>query len=234
MALILKNGAVFLHVPKTGGNWVTTVLRDMGMVCAETPHKHADIDHFASMPKRAGGLAGRLLRETRFHMSGQPFVFSFVRNPLSWYESWFSYMSQPSRAWRLYGDELDVDHWHPNSMLNGLGSPDFNTFVGNVLRKRPGYVSEMYGWYTLPRVAFVGRQESLADDLVRALRMMRLDFDEQALRASDPVGVSPKPHKQIEWDPALRRQVALCEYAGLVRYGYTDVLAELGLPAWTA
>ena len=66
------------------------------------------------------------------------------------------------------GDAHDPYRWHPNAMLNGLGSSDFNTFVSNVNRKRPGFVTEMYGWYVRPGVHFVGRQENLAEDLIEA------------------------------------------------------------------
>ena len=53
----------------------------------------------------------------------------------------------------------------------------------NVNRKRPGYVTEMFGWYVRPGVQFVGRQESLEADLVRAFALMKLDIDPANLKA---------------------------------------------------
>jgi hypothetical protein len=229
MALILKNGAVFLHVPKTGGNWIATVLQELNLVERQTPHKHADIDHFSAVPQASSSVMGRGLRALRYNLRAKPFMFCFVRDPLDWYESWFRYMSQPSRRWRNWGDPGDVENWHPNAMLNGAGSADFNDFVRNVLARRPGFVTEMYGWYDRPQVNFVGRQEHLVDDLVKVLRKMDLAFDEDAIRRHKKVGVSPIPEKPIFWDPAVRRQAALCEYAGLVRYGYQSTIESLGL-----
>ena len=43
MALRLKGGAVFLHVPKTGGYWVNGVLREFGLVEAEVARRHAGL-----------------------------------------------------------------------------------------------------------------------------------------------------------------------------------------------
>ena len=44
MAVILKNGAIFLHVPKTGGTWIQRTLQAMDLVRGNTATKHADID----------------------------------------------------------------------------------------------------------------------------------------------------------------------------------------------
>lgn len=227
MALMLKNGAIFLHIPKTGGNWVATVLQGLDLIDGRTPHKHADIDHFSHVPRAAGSTLGRIVRSIRYSVSHKPFMFCFVRNPLDWYESWFRYMAQPSRRWRQWGDAHDVNNWHPNAMLNGLGSDDFNQFIRNVLRHRPGFVTEMYGWYARPQVDFVGRQEHLVDDLIAVLRQMNLRIDEDYIRSSEKVGVSPIPEKPIAWDAELRRETILCEYAGLQRYGYQASLVGL-------
>lgn len=230
MASVLKNGSVFLHIPKTGGKWVSQVLHDLGLVAWETPHKHADLDHFADLPTRSTSMLGRLVRTVRYRVPVNPLVFCFVRNPISWYESWFSYMSQPALAWRDYGADGDPHHWHPNSPLNGLGDADFNTFVRRVLQRRPGYVTELYGLYTRAPRLFVGRQESLADDLIRLLRQMDVKFDEQAIRSRGRVGASRQSDEHPRWDPGLLREVALAEHGGLVRYGYESTLVDLGLP----
>ena len=76
-------------------------------------------------------------------------MFCFVRNPLACNELFFAYMSDPKVAWREWGKSASGPGrgWHPNYMLNGCGSSDFNSFVRNVIRKRPGYATEFYGWY---------------------------------------------------------------------------------------
>ncbi len=229
MALLLKNGAIFLHIPKTGGKWVADVLTRSGHVKRKLSHKHCGIHQLYSPTNRdAPRTLKRFLRGTgRASVSGpRPYLFCFVRNPLSWYESWFRYMSQPEMNWRNYGHEIDLRRWHPNSMLNGLGAADFNQFIRNVIAKRPGYVTELYGWYTTPQVNFIGKQESIREDLLAVLKQMNLSVDESLIYESARVGASKTPRQNVTWDPALNEEVKRLEYAGLVRYGYADTAAE--------
>ena len=231
MALVLKNGAVFLHVPKTGGNWITAILEDLGLVDRSIAHKHADIDHFFAPfyqnKKSKTTITKYIFRNVFFPCTKKPFMFCFVRNPLSWYESWFKYMSQPKMNWQNFGNERNIYGWHPNSMLNGLGNNDFNAFIENVINKRPGFVTEMYGWYTRPQMDFIGKQENLADDFMSVLKIMDLEFDEDFIRSYKPVGVSPE--SDIVWDEGLKRKLAICEYAGLLKYGYYTTITDLGI-----
>ena len=230
MSLILKNKAVFLHIPKTGGNWITRVLRKLDLVDRRVSHKHADVEHFFSPVHPSRSEAIKYSIHNLFHPNETyPYMFCFVRNPLSWYESWFKYMSQPSRQWRDWGSKNDVFDWHPNALLNGVNSPDFNTFIRKMILNRPGYVSELYSLYVRPQVNFVGKQENLADDLVNILKQMNLSFDEDLVRNYEKVGVSPSAKTPIEWDRKLQKEVALHEYSGLVRYGYHETLNSLGI-----
>jgi len=50
MALLLRNGAVFLHIPKTGGNWVRGVLEKLDFIEGEIGHKHLDVDRVLFEP----------------------------------------------------------------------------------------------------------------------------------------------------------------------------------------
>lgn len=214
MALLLKNGAIFLHIPKTGGNWVTAVLNDLDLVERELGHKHADLDRlFASSVCLENPAFNSFLQ-----VKQKPYIFCFVRNPLSWYESYFKYMSQTKRRWRHWGDERSITDWHPNAMTNGVGDENFNGFVRNLLRKRPGYVTELFGWYTKPLVDFVGKQEQLVDDLILVLKIMNVSFEEDLVRKFAKVGESP--FRPTEWDPEIRQEAKAVEYSGFLRYGY--------------
>lgn len=232
MAIVLKGGAIFLHIPKTGGSWVTRILQEMDLIEGRIGHMHADADRimndyrFAGVKAHAGYLIKRKIRKKirRFTHASQlpakPFMFCFVRHPLSWYESWFKYQSIKWN-WRTWGTELNPDDWHPLSMLNGLGDPDFNQFVRNVLNKRPGFVTELFGNYTKPNlVDFVGQQENLAEGLIQVLTRLGLPHDQDLIRKQPPVNVSAGEPVQIQWDPELRSEVERLEYAGLVRHGY--------------
>lgn len=222
MALILKGGGVFLHIPKTGGNWVTTTLQECGLVKWRFGHKHADMDRlFAPVSaKTCKPLASLTLHKTIKALRTKPFMFCFVRHPLKWYESWFKYMTQPARNWKDWGNEKDLFDWHPNAALNGCGAPEFNQFVRNVIEKRPGYVTELFTGYTKTQIDFVGKQETLREDLVAVLKRLDLKFDEEIVMKKEEFGVSPKPKQKVEWDPGLRREVMALERVALMRYGY--------------
>ena len=222
MALILKTGAIFLHIPKTGGNWITAVLNELDLVEGRLGHKHADPSHLlAPVNPKAWGPFGYLSwRKIRMALEPKPFMFCFVRHPLKWYESWYKYMIQPSRNWKHWGDEQDLFDWHPNAVLNGCGSDSFDEFVRNVVTKRPGYVTELYSSYVQPQVGFVGRQETLREDLVQVLRRMNVNFDEDFVMNFKEVGVSPVPGRKVEWETELREHVLALEQVAMIRYGY--------------
>lgn len=225
MALLLNCGAVFLHVPKTGGSWVTDVLNECDLIERNIGPKHWDMTRVMNEPrfKRARKFVahqiwGRLDRVLGHSAPPEPFRFCFVRHPLKWYESWWKYMS--GRGWNDWGVEGDKDNWHPNAILNGLGDDDFNAFVRKVVAKRPGYVTELYGWYTQPGISFIGKQERLTDDLIDVLKQLNVNFDEQRIREFRPINESQRPSTPVVWDEALKAEVERLEYAGLVRYGY--------------
>ena len=236
MALLLRSGGVFLHVPKTGGSWVTRVLEDLGVVTRHFAHAHADVEralrHLSPMAdfKRSAAeqVKARVPRELRVRLrravgvrSRQPtkpsrFVFCFVRDPVDWYVSWWRYAR--SIGWRTWGSPHGLSDWHPNAMLNALLDDDFDRFVRAVLRERPCYVTEMYGWYDRPDTSFVGRQEHLAEDLCRALGQMGIVHDPEQLGATRPINRTEGAG--VRWDPGLRAEVERVEHAGRLRYGY--------------
>jgi hypothetical protein len=219
MALLLKGGGVFLHVPRTGGNWVTTVLKEAGLVQRDIGyHKHLDWHRTADC-RQLQSFGTRLLPRCFWRAFGADFTFCFVRHPLSWYESWWRYMSQSKVNWKDFVDDSNPRYWHPNSALAGLGDADFGSFVRNVLSKRPGYVSEMFGWYAHPSIGMVGKQESLREDLVRALHLQNLNFDEQFFMEYPTVGVS-QVQEEIVWEDSLRDEALRVEHATIARYGY--------------
>ena len=59
MNLILKGGAVFLHIPETGDNWVNTTLKKAGLVLGSFSTKHATMDRLFGPKNQAneGALA---------------------------------------------------------------------------------------------------------------------------------------------------------------------------------
>ena len=111
-----------------------------------------------------------------------------MRHPVAWYRSYWSFRS---RKGARRDEKFPAD---------GLWSDDFDQFVNNLLDAYPrGFVSTLYQYYTGVEgeaVDFVGCQEHLADDLVKALTLAGEDFDEAALRATRPTNRSPQEWKQ--------------------------------------
>jgi hypothetical protein len=134
--------------------------------------------------------------------------------------------------WRRWGDDRNPHHWSPVAMLNGLGSPDFNTFVANVNRKRPGFVTELYGSYVRPGISFVGRQEHLKRDFLRVASMLNLNISPATVAAFAPVNESSRDVPVPEWDPELKRETLRLEYPGYVRYGYSFPVPDVAPDPW--
>lgn len=220
MALLLHNGSVFLHIPKTGGTWVTRALERLGLVRAEFGHMHADMDrvlqaHLLPVGKSSHGEQNaRLDSEIR----KDTFKFCFVRNPIQWFESWWSYMD--GLNWPSWGDINDKNRWHPVRCFNHLKGLSFNDFVGGAETLRPGFVTEMYSRYTSEGIGFIGKQETLVDSLVQVLGIMNCTFDEELLRSLPRVNESRAQKQPVLWNPSLLNRVTQLETAGLLRYGY--------------
>jgi len=124
----------------------------------------------------------------------------------------------------------NLKNWHPMSTLNGLGCTDFNQFITNVYNRSPGFVSQMYALYTQAPMSFIGKQESLLDDLLKVLTLMGLEVDEDIVRNNPKFGVSQSSATTLHWDPDLKRKIALAEYSAFIRYGYQNELLNLDLP----
>jgi len=211
MALVLKNNVLYLHIPKTGGNWLTKMVHDQGLVKGELGHKHATFDYISPRP---GAL--RSMTSSWRHISGSPTVLCVVRNPLSWYESWFRY--QISREWRDWGQEGNPGRWHVCAALNPCKAPDFMTFMRSVNKQVPGFLTCFLGRYTHGANATVLRNETLAQDFVAFAERVDLPVDRDALLTAGRVGESPK--MKLEWDDEVLRETVENERAAFRAYGY--------------
>jgi hypothetical protein len=147
-----------------------------------------------------------------------PYAFTFVRHPLSWYESWWKFQAG---TWTVFEPGV----WHPQRTLEHCHSDDFSGFIRLCIKHEPAYVSRMYEWYIGPvgfeAVDYVGRYESLADDLVHVLTLLGETFDPDLLRRLDPVNVSRKTCGEPVWDPALTRRMLELEAPAIRRF-YPD------------
>ena len=201
MAYLLPT-CLILHVPKTGSNWVRAAcqasVRERRQI-AEIGEWHCDLQ-----------TAGQLLTEQDRPM---PFVGTFVRHPLEWYASaWCFWMEK-----RRFPRELD----EPKVECN-----DFEQFIRNCMEVEPGgYVSTLYERFTGTEpgaVSFIGRQETLENDLIRLLRLAGEDFDERALRETPLRNIQASRDENVfpGYSYELARTVIRYERRAMERFGY--------------
>ncbi len=165
MAFVLPS-ATFLHIPKCGGSWVVQALAAAGLPVQEKPKgsRHA-------------------IAETEGR-----FVFTFVRHPLTWYPSFWNFRWQEaeSRGQSLSEGLPEVsrraDVALDACLVDEHGRPrSFADFMEQCVTHHAGWLSHQFALYA-SKAHFIGRQESLCDDLLAALRRMEVAFDADGIR----------------------------------------------------
>lgn len=194
--LIFKN-AVFLHIPKTGGTWVAAAVKNAGL----------DFCNYLVDDDIHGDLSCCPFQNR--------FIFAFVREPLSLYRSYWRYKMGQSNM---------TTEWDAKNPFDvSCAARTFDGFVENVLRLHPAWCSTMFEDYVGQpnnEIHFVGRFESLADDLVRALAMSGTTFNECAIRDTPPMNVSRVNPDLARWSDDLAQRVRRSEDAAIRRFRY--------------
>ncbi len=198
MPSLLTPRTRILHVPKCGGTWVWRALEAAGVeieVLGEPPPNrktnHLDLSKTEDYADR--------------------FTIAFVRHPLGWWRSLWAYRMRTG--------------WDPELRIDSVAcSADFNTFIEQVVKCLPGDLETQFARYigspSRP-IAFVGRFESLADDLVRALEIAGEEFDEHTLRSYPPDNVNDYEHFPALYRPDVAARLAVSERAVIERF-YAD------------
>jgi hypothetical protein len=195
MATCGNDRLLFLHVPKTGGSWVSKAMAVAGIDVAgeatELPHPELDdVDR------------------------GGRFTFAFVREPFAWYGSYWQYR----RKRGLPRQE------HPSTWAD----LPFADYIWACTVIRPGslgrYFERFVGSPDAP-IDFIGRFESLSEDLVRALGLAGQEYDKEALRAVPPVNRSSPPPP---CPPEIRDELIRAEREVYERFYEVDGLRPSG------
>lgn len=217
MALMLPN-SVFFHVPKTGGNWVRSALRAGGISvneCIALPALLVLTGQVqASSQLTYQYVLNRMQHATYTEVETQgKFTFAFVRHPVSFYMSYWSYKTQ--KGWNM-NDPFEAS----------LATATCTEFAERSLNRYPGWYTGMCKRYygdDFSALDFVGKQEQLADDLVRALHMAGERFDETALRAVAPVNstvLHPEWKKRSSLSETLMSHILEAEHELAAAFGY--------------
>jgi hypothetical protein len=190
MALILQRSR-FLHTPKTGGMWVNRAVRNSGILCASIDR---ELEHINLFNCPGSGL----------------FTMAFVREPWSW--------------WRSYWVFKQGHGWDESIPLDRDCRADrFERFMLRVLEFHPGYCSDVFELYTgCPghEIQFIGRSESIVEDLIRGLALAGEDFDESAIRATPALNVGDYKAHAARCSPEVRALVIESESRAVERFGY--------------
>ena len=137
------------------------------------------------------------------------FSICFVRHPVAWYRSFWCWRLKKNRLYLSF----PLDHcWDDN----------YNIFIEKALDKFPdGFMSQLYRYYELDKMDFVGRQENLVEDLVTALKMAGDTFDETVLRNRRIANVSagnPRYGDRAIIGGALKERIMQAEHWAMETY----------------
>lgn len=197
MAIYLtRTNTLILEVPKTGSKWVRAAIRR-----ARIPHEQIGPDEWRGHAPLS------------VHGRDYSFIATFVRNPITWYQSYWAY--------RMEGG------WRPHFELDRRCQSDsFVQFLRNAAFHMPGFLNRVFETYVGPlnaQIDFVGKQETLGPDLVRALRAAGEEFDEQAILDTPKANTTAiKP----EYPRELKELITYSEYKTMRRFGYTGEFAD--------
>jgi Tfp pilus assembly protein PilF len=186
-----RSNALLLLVPKTGSTWIRAKVKELGL----------EVEEVGDPAMREHDFL------TAFDRSAYSFVGAFVRNPVDWYRSYWSYRME--RGWR---PQYPLDRH--------CESDDFETFVRRAVTTLPGALGNIYTSYVGEpgaEVEFVGRQESLAPDFARFLRLAGEDVDESVLLDESRVN---ETRVRPEFTEELKELITVSEWDTMERFGY--------------
>ncbi len=160
--------SIFYHIPKTGGIFVKEAMRHSGAVYDRTRRIYRATHKFGL--KREHTIPDDVKdidKEGRFS-------FAFVRKPFEWYRSFWAHRNREGFV------------LVPKFPLDFLWDKNFETFITNVIKTYPdGFLTDIYKCYVGEdgkALDFVGRQENLREDLIKALTLAGEEFNEKRIR----------------------------------------------------
>lgn len=187
MPSLLLPRSRFLHVPKTGGNWVSAVLGALFPDARRMPKIHTSL----------GSARGK-----------RRFTFAFVRHPLTWYQSYFSYKERKG--------------WDPkNDWDQVVRAGTFEEFMRRAIDETPGYYSKLLRRFVGrpgEEIDFIGKSERLMEDLIRALQAAGESFEPEEVRKVPPVNESDYRQHPAVYSDDLAERVLKAEVEAVQRF----------------
>jgi hypothetical protein len=231
MALILPNSAM-IHIPKTGGSFCRRVVRDMGI-----PYLESGPAEKVVVQRRHAGITqiyDDLMVDNWMEANPKPkqrLVFTFVRNPLTWLQSKWSYSIRTG----------SIEKWLKERELGNRKieavcfSYDFSEFIKCYLEYFPDFVSNAMlgrlGYKKIEgqwmegdkKVDFIGKSENLRHDLIEVLEKANEDFDKSFILRYPEANVTSRAQEwkaKCRYSPKLRKAVIKANKDLLERFDY--------------
>jgi hypothetical protein len=216
------SGALFQHVPRTGGTFVEKAIDLLGIGCSRWS-KHV---------RKGFSKKHALLARYDFRALGNvKFTFAFVRHPVEYYVSTWRYMQAEKNRHprglpeKDYLTSLTDDYfsWHPFRSAARLYRDDFASWVCQMVEHEPGWCGRLFESYVGPQegefVDFIGRTETLSDDFCTVMRLLgygeRLPADRlRSLRANESQTPRPIVSDLIERAILRSERTALAQFWG--------------------
>ncbi len=217
---IKRNGALLLHIPRTGGTWINRAIafcfdaREIGRW-----HTYRRLPWLARSHRP-------IQLELRLLAKDVNFPCAFVRHPLAMYESW----------WRTLNnrEELNVRHflqapekWGAWMPAAANWRPDFGDWVRAMVLNEPMFFTRLYEMYIGPEngeiCPFIGRTETLQADFFEVMRILgyekEIDRHKEELRDWGRVwGLHSEAVGQAVWTDELRELVLQNERLAIKRF----------------
>lgn len=213
----------FSHIPKCGGTWVSNILRTVPhVITSDALLAYDDMQEHTH--------------------------FGFIRNPWSWYVSWYNFCR--------YGSEIVPDHKGLSDLLALRGDNSFESVVKHYCKPTPkfkkslwnsthhlsvseqqashfrvtglwldsdnSYLEHLYDLY-LKDVAFVGKNENLRNDLVEVLTKFNLITDNlrEEIENSPRIQVGKKVDYRTYYTDETAQLVADTHQRIIEKHNYT-------------
>lgn len=212
MAVILEN-SVILHIPKTAGKYVRTVL-DLN----EIPyHQTSRNTPCQSMGKElSGDRSSHCIPRNDDEYKSRKRRLVFVRHPLTWYISYWAFrmrFKDSDKRWMYWRKDSEFDQ--------RCGDDDFNRFIYKVIAEWPnGFLTALYSHYT-EEASYIGRMENVDRDLLQFLN------NTESVESIEPPGkkINISDHMDARYTGLQAQAIMDAETEAVSKYGY-DYIPE--------